>query len=117
MNDQYFSDFYKVPGISFDIKKLRADLDRVLKQKKFKTLGITNFAAIPITIKAVKKLWDKLSIKKSQFGNGSSCFKLSKVGNHPYFKEPLKNFTTNRTPNDTRSGIAPKKMANFQCPL
>ena len=48
MNDQYFSDFYKVPGISFDIKKLRADLDRVLKTKKFNTLGITNFAAIPI---------------------------------------------------------------------
>ena len=42
------SDFYKVPNIKFDIKKLRAELDRVLKQKKFNTLGITNFAAIPI---------------------------------------------------------------------
>ena len=48
MNEQYFSDFYKVPDITFDIKKLRAELDRVLKQKKFNTLGITNFAAIPI---------------------------------------------------------------------
>ena len=42
------SDFYKVPDITFDIKKLRAELDKVLKQKKFNTLGITNFAAIPI---------------------------------------------------------------------
>ena len=48
MNEQYFSDFYKVPDITFDIKKLREELDRVLKQKKFKTLGISNFAAIPI---------------------------------------------------------------------
>ena len=48
MNEQQASDFYKVPDITFDIKKLRAELDRVLKQKKFNTLGISNFAAIPI---------------------------------------------------------------------
>ena len=48
MNEQHSSDFYKVPDIKFDIKKLRAELDKVLKQKKFNTLGITNFAAIPI---------------------------------------------------------------------
>lgn len=48
MNEQYFSDFYKVPDITFDIEKLRAELDKILKQKKFNTLGITNFAAIPI---------------------------------------------------------------------
>ena len=48
MNEQHSSDFYKVPDITFDIKKLRAELDRVLKQKKFNTLGISNFAAIPI---------------------------------------------------------------------
>ena len=48
MNEQQASDFYKVPDITFDIKKLRAELDRVLKQKKFNTLGITNFAAIPM---------------------------------------------------------------------
>ena len=48
MNEQYASDFYKVPDIIFDIKKLRAELDTVLKKKKFNTLGITNFAAIPI---------------------------------------------------------------------
>ena len=48
MNEQHFSDFYKVPDVTFDIKKLRAELDRVLKQKKFNTLGIRNFAAIPI---------------------------------------------------------------------
>ncbi len=48
MNEQCFSDFYKVPDITFDIEKLRAELDRILKQKKFNTLGITNFAAIQI---------------------------------------------------------------------
>jgi hypothetical protein len=48
MNEQYCSDFYKIPDVTFDIKKLRTDLDRILKQKKFNTLGIQNFAAIPI---------------------------------------------------------------------
>ena len=48
MNEAHFSDFYKVPDITFDIEKLRVELDRILKQKKFNTLGITNFAAIPI---------------------------------------------------------------------
>ena len=48
MNEQILSDFYKVPNIIFDIKKLRADLDKILKQKNFDTLGIKNFAAIPI---------------------------------------------------------------------
>ena len=48
MNEQPSLDFYKVPGIAFDIGKLRAELDRVFKQKKFNTLGIKNFAAIPI---------------------------------------------------------------------
>jgi hypothetical protein len=48
MNEQHFSDFYKVPDITFNIKKLRAELDKVLKEKKFDTLGIKNFAAIPI---------------------------------------------------------------------
>ena len=48
MNEQHFSDFYKVSDIKFNIKILRAELDRVLKEKKFDTLGIKNFAAIPI---------------------------------------------------------------------
>ena len=48
MSEQLSSDFYKVPDITFDIKKLRTELDKILKQKKFNTLGITNFAAIPI---------------------------------------------------------------------
>ena len=48
MNETHSSDFYKVPDITFDIKKLRTELDKVLKKKKFNTLGISNFAAIPI---------------------------------------------------------------------
>ncbi len=48
MNEIHFSDFYKVPDIKFDIKKLRAELDIVLKKKKFNTLGISHFAAISL---------------------------------------------------------------------
>ena len=43
-----FEDFYKVPNIKFDIKKLREDLDLVLKRKNFNSLGISHFGAIPI---------------------------------------------------------------------
>ena len=43
-----FNDFYQVPDLTFDIKKLRTDLDLILKKSKYQTLGITNFAAIPM---------------------------------------------------------------------
>ena len=48
MNNENLSDFYKVPDIKFDISRLRADLEKVLKKKKFNTLGIKNFGAIPL---------------------------------------------------------------------
>lgn len=64
---------------------------------------------------AIKKLWDKLSMKKSHSGNGSNCLRLSSVGGPTYLREPLKNFTKNRTPKDIKSGNAPKKIATFQC--
>ena len=47
-NSQTFEDFYQVPDLSFDIKKLRADLETILKKSKYQTLGITNFHAIPM---------------------------------------------------------------------
>ena len=43
-----FEDFYQVPDLSFDINKLRSDLDKILQKSKYQTLGITNFAAIPM---------------------------------------------------------------------
>ena len=43
-----FKDFYQVPDISFDISKLRNDLEKILKKSKYQTLGITNFHAIPM---------------------------------------------------------------------
>jgi len=43
-----FNDFYKVPNIKFDISKLRLDLEKVLKKKKFNTLDINHFGAIPL---------------------------------------------------------------------
>jgi hypothetical protein len=43
-----FEDFYEVPGLSFDISKLRKDLEKILKSKKFNTPGVTHFGAISI---------------------------------------------------------------------
>jgi hypothetical protein len=43
-----FKDFYKVPNIKFDISKLRLDLEKILKKKKFNTLDINHFGAIPL---------------------------------------------------------------------
>ena len=43
-----FRDFYTIPNLKFDVNKLRADLDKILKLKNFNSLGIKNFAAIPL---------------------------------------------------------------------
>ena len=43
-----FEDFYEVPNLNFDISKLRDDLDKILKLKKFNSPGVTHFGAIPI---------------------------------------------------------------------
>ena len=43
-----FEDFYQVPNLSFDIIKLRTDLDEILKNKRFNSPGVTHFGAIPI---------------------------------------------------------------------
>ena len=43
-----FEDFYEVPNLNFDISKLREDLDKILKYKKFNSPGVTHFGAIPI---------------------------------------------------------------------
>ena len=47
-NSIMFNDFYQVPDLSFDINKLKKDLDKVLKKSKYQTLGISNFHAIPM---------------------------------------------------------------------
>ena len=43
-----FEDFYEVPNLNFDISRLRADLEKILKDKKFNSPGVTHFGAIPI---------------------------------------------------------------------
>ena len=43
-----FNDFYEVPDLNFDISKLRADLEKILKNKKFNSPGVSHFGAIPI---------------------------------------------------------------------
>ena len=47
-NTSTFKDFYQVPDVTFDISKLRNDLEKILKKSKYQTLGITNFHAIPM---------------------------------------------------------------------
>ena len=48
LNKKLSKDFYIVPNLKFDIDKLRSDLEKILKKKKFNSLGIKNFAAIPL---------------------------------------------------------------------
>ncbi len=48
LNQNIKDDFFKVPNLKFDINKLKADLNIVLKKKKFNTLGIKNFGAISL---------------------------------------------------------------------
>ena len=48
LNKKLSNDFYIVPNLKFDIDKLRSDLENILKKKKFNSLGIKNFAAIPL---------------------------------------------------------------------
>ena len=43
-----FKDFHNIPNLKFDIEKLRSDLDKVLKLRSYNSLGIKNFAAIPL---------------------------------------------------------------------
>ena len=43
-----FEDFYQVPDLNFDITRLKNDLDKILKNKKFKSPGVTHFGAISI---------------------------------------------------------------------
>ena len=48
MEKATFEDFYEVPNLNFDILRLRSDLDKILKNKKFNSPGVTHFGAIPI---------------------------------------------------------------------
>jgi len=48
MTQVNFEDFYQVPDLKFDISTLRLDLEKILKKKKFDTLGITHFGAISL---------------------------------------------------------------------
>ena len=48
MTTTSFEDFYEVPDLKFDISKLRKDLSKILKMKKFNSPGVTHFGAIPI---------------------------------------------------------------------
>ena len=48
LNKKLSNDFFIVPNLKFDIDKLRSDLEKILKKKNFNSLGIKNFAAIPL---------------------------------------------------------------------
>ena len=48
MTTTNFEDFYEVPNLNFDISKLRTDLEKILKNKKFNSPGVSHFGAISI---------------------------------------------------------------------
>ena len=49
MTQLNYSDFYQVPNLQFDIKKLREDLEKVLKKKRlFFSQRCVSFWAIPL---------------------------------------------------------------------
>ena len=48
MTQVNFKDFHQVPDLSFDINRLRKDLKKILKNKKFNSPGVTHFGAIPL---------------------------------------------------------------------
>ena len=48
MQNLNFKDFYQIPNLEFDISRLRMDLKKLLKNKKFENLGISHFGAIPL---------------------------------------------------------------------
>ncbi len=43
-----FEDFYEVPNLNFDISRLKKDLNKILKIKKFNSPGVTHFGAISL---------------------------------------------------------------------
>ena len=42
INENIFRDFYTIPNLKFNINKLKSDLYKILKLKKFNSLGIKN---------------------------------------------------------------------------
>ena len=48
MAHQLFENFYTVPNLKVNIKKLRDNLDKILKKKKFESLDISHFGAISL---------------------------------------------------------------------
>ena len=48
MTTTCFEDFYEVPNLTFYISKLREDLDKILKTKRFNSPGVTHFGEIPV---------------------------------------------------------------------
>ena len=48
MSTVSFEDFYQVPNLSFDVLRLRNDLKKVLKFKKFDSPGVSHFGAISL---------------------------------------------------------------------
>ena len=48
MTTTNFEDFYEVPSLNFDILRLRDDLEKILKAKKFNSPGVTHIGAISL---------------------------------------------------------------------
>ena len=56
MNTTSFEDFYEIPNLTFDISKLREDLDKILKNKKFKLIKKFKFPFLAFEDRIYKKI-------------------------------------------------------------
>ena len=74
-----FEDFYEVPNLNFDIPRLRDDLDKILKTKKFNSPGVTHFGAISLN-QNDPDLWNLKGIALRSLGRYNEaveCFNKS----------------------------------------
>ena len=63
-----FEDIHEVPNLNFNITKLREELDRILKTKKFNSPGVTHFGAISINQYLMMKVQYKEVILEVDIG-------------------------------------------------
>jgi len=75
-----FEDFYKVPNLNFDITRLKNDLDKILKNKKFTLKDSLNetFIGKGIDDKGLLIAQNLKNQKMVKFSSGEVSLKLKK---------------------------------------
>ena len=63
-----FEDFYEVPDLNFDIVRLKKDLDMILKNKKFKSPGVTILVQSQLIKSQMMKILLKVTMLEGNIG-------------------------------------------------